>query len=470
MDSQPDKDFDRLSRLVASIIGAPIGLVTVFDAERQWFTSSVGVDQTEAPVSTSFCAHAIAEKSKPYLLVPDATLDPRFASAPLVVGPPHLRFYVGAPIVVKGQRVGTLCVLDTVPHHDLPQSVIDELVDLAGVASSLFALKDEARVRARTAAALTREEWRHALTLEAGRVGSWIWDLRSNQVEANDILRAMYGITGTGLFPVDKILGAIHPDDLGVVQTALDAAFEGGADFFCEMRVGHSGRWLVGRGRVYQRDAEGKPLIMMGINLDITETKQAADHTRQLLLELNHRVKNTLAMIQSLARQTLRQTSDPAQFIAAFSGRLRTLSETHILLSDRDWSGIGLNALLNKQLGPFLINSPAQLLLEGEDVELPPDQAIGLGLVFNELASNAVRHGALSLASGQVAISWTRPRPDRLDLVWTESGGPPVSPPTERGFGSVLIERSLDKLMTATVDLTFAPQGVQARISIPLAG
>src|SRR5690606_20241126 len=139
------------------------------DKERQWFRACFGVDHvTEALTETSFCAHAIAlPGDEDTLVVLDATQDDRFKDNPLVTGWPGIRFYAGAAVVVNGQKVGSLCVIDTKPRSTLEPGLVEQLVSLAGLTSTLFSLKDEARVRARTAAALVREEWRHALTLEA---------------------------------------------------------------------------------------------------------------------------------------------------------------------------------------------------------------------------------------------------------------------------------------------------------------
>ena len=469
LDTDADPDFDRLTRIAGSMFEAPIVLVSLIDRERQWFKSSVGFDRAETPIEMSFCAHAIAEKSLPALVIPDASTDARFVRNPLVTGSPLVRFYAGAPVTVHGQRIGALGVISPVARAGVDQRLITQLVDLAGAVGSLFELKDEARVRARTAAELIKEEWRHALTLEAGKVGSWVWDLRSKEIVANDIFRSMFGLNPVGAIHADDMFAAIDAADRPVVQSALDITFDEGADYVAEFRA-RSGRWLIGRGRVYQRDSAGKPLIMMGVNIDITEARQAADQTRLLLRELNHRVKNTLAMIQSLARQSLRQAPDPQHFIESFSGRLRTFSDAHTLLADRDWSGIGLIELIHSQVGPFLLTSPQQLLLMGADVHLSPDHSLGLGLILHELASNAVKYGALSQAGGVVDVSWTEGKGPgrRIDLIWKERDGPRVHKPRQRGFGSKLIERSLDKVLESKVTLTYPEDGVEAKISFPV--
>jgi len=472
LDGPPDEDFQRLSRTMAHIFGAEMALFTLIDSERQWFAGCVGVGDTrEAPTETSFCAHMLALSGEDdTLVVLDAGADVRFADNPLVTELPSIRFYAGAPVSVGGHKVGSVCALSASPREAVCDDLLDQLRDLGRLASSMLALKDEARVRARTAAALMREEWRHALTLEAGKVGSWVWDVRSGQLSCNDMFRRMHGLPESGVVRFDDVLAGIHPLDRPRVEAGIEASFREGMDYSAEARIQASGRWLAMRGRVYQRDPEGKPLVMMGASTDITESRQSAEHTKLLLRELNHRVKNTLAMIHSVARQTIRQNPDPQDFIDAFSGRLRTISDAHVLLADRDWSGVHLHEVIAAQLDGGFGADPERAQVHGENIMLPADHAVGLGLVLHELTTNAYRHGAWSGEEGTVRIDWTierEPVPG-LSLTWTESGGPLVEPPAEYGLGARLIERSLAKVLDSRVSLRFDPSGVMAKVWMPL--
>jgi two-component sensor histidine kinase len=469
MDSPSDSDFDRLTSIAARLFNVEYALVTLLDERRQWLKSCFGpIDLKETPVDDSFCAHTITARDDTHMIVPDAADDPRFAGNPFVVGPPGIRFYAGAPITVRGQRLGTLCVLGTRSRNNVSADLIAQLVDLADVAATLVELKDEARVRARTAAELMREEWRHALTLEAGKVGSWLWDMRSGELSCNDTFRRMYGLAETGVVTMDAVFQAVEPEDMAAVQAALDGAFNQGVDFDAEMRVPGTGRWLSARGRVYQRDASGKPLIMMGASLDVTDARRSAEQTRLLLRELNHRVKNTLAMIQSVARQTIRQSPDPQEFIDAFSGR--TLSDTHVLLANRDWEGVQLYEVIAVQLGPDFLTRPDRADVSGADMLLPADHALGLGLILHELTTNAHNYGAWSEDDGIVSIAWEiRDEPAHgIALSWRESGGPKVNRPREAGLGTRLIERSLAKVLDSQVKLDFHPEGVRMDLWMPL--
>ncbi|WP_449511169.1 HWE histidine kinase domain-containing protein [Devosia sp.] len=439
--------------------------------DRQWFRSCVGLgDMSGTGTDVSFCAHTLALPGDEPLVVLDTHHDERFRDNPLVTSWPFLRFYVGAPIIVGGHKIGSLCVLSATPRESADPEMLAQLVDLSGVAAALFALKEEASVRARTAAALLREEWRHALTLEAGKVGSWVWDIRTGEVACNETFRRMYDLPETGAITFAQVLEATQGVDRTAIEAGIEASLRNGVDFNIEARAASTGRWLTMRGRVYQRDTEGKPLIMMGASIDITESKQSADQTRLLLRELNHRVKNTLAMIQSVARQTIRQNPDPRAFIDAFSGRLQTISEAHVLLADRDWSGVHMDEVIAAQLGPNFRSHPDHADVQGEDLMLPADHALGLGLILHELTTNAHRYGAWSTKTGVVSIIWTIQESPRrgLALQWRESGGPAVPAEREYGLGARLIERSLGKVLDSEVKLEFRPEGVAADVWMPL--
>ncbi|MDF2797783.1 MAG: hypothetical protein K0R85_527 [Devosia sp.] len=471
LNAEPDADFDRVTRIAAGVFGAKFALLPLLDAEQQWFRSSFGVNDLQgSPVEGSFCAYTLAQPASEPFVVLDAAADPRFAGKPFSLGGQPVRFYAGASIVVRGQRLGSLCVLDSEPRPEADADQLSQLVDLAEVVASLIALKDEARVRARTAAALIREEWRHALTLEAGKVGSWIWDVPSGEFTCNDTFRRMYGLPESGPIDAQQVLNSLHANDQERLREEIRGTLEEGADFDVEARSADATRWLAMRGRVYQRDANGMPLVMMGASTDISENKLSADNTRLLLRELNHRVKNTLAMIQSVARQTIRQNPDPQSFIEAFSGRLKTISDAHVLLANRDWSGVTMYEVIGSQFGPDFLEDPDRAHVAGENIMLPADHALGLGLILHELTTNTHRYGAWANENGVVDLAWEiTDKPVRgLSLNWRERGGPRVSEPTEYGLGARLIERSLAKVLDSKVDLRFNPAGVEASIWMPL--
>jgi PAS domain S-box-containing protein len=217
--------------------------------------------------------------------------------------------------------------------------------------------------------------------------------------------------------------------------------------------------------------ADGSVDKLLSVSRDITETKQSEDHQRLLINELNHRVKNTLATVQSIASQTLRnaETLDEAQ--AAFEARLFALSRAHNVLTRENWEGASLRAIITEAIAPYSNARENRLHLQGPDVRLPPRMALALAMALQELATNAVKYGALSNDAGEITIEWRldgTKAPPCLHLRWEESGGPVVQAPKRRGFGTRLIERSLALDLEGDVRIEFAPTGVICTVDAPL--
>ncbi|MBZ9678837.1 sensor histidine kinase [Mesorhizobium sp. ES1-1] len=472
LDTAADADFDRVSRLAAALMKAPIALVTLLDNKRQWFKSCLGLEETETATDISFCAHAISAGDEP-MVVTDATADRRFEANPLVTGKHHIRFYAGAPMVVAGARIGTLCVLDRTPHAFHSAAELDQLKMLAGLAASLFTLKDAKRSGALAEVALAREEKRRAIALDAASLASWAWDIRGDVIECDALLPQLFNLPSSTRLRARDIIAAIDPRDVHQTEARFRDALAGGDDYFGEYRVkgSHPPRWIATRGRIIDRDSDGKPTLVFGVNYDISERKLGEERQRLLLRELNHRVKNTLATVQALATQTVRHARRPSEFLEAFGSRLQALGVAHNLLSDREWRGIGIRELVQLEVRPFDSADQPRITISGADLLLSPDQAVGLGLILHELASNALQYGSLSVASGTVDLGWTTEGGKgnrRLVLTWTESGGPRVAPPERQGFGSILIRRSLAKIISSEVTHEFRPEGVFAEVSMPL--
>ena len=188
-----------------------------------------------------------------------------------------------------------------------------------------------------------------------------------------------------------------------------------------------------------------------------------------LIEELNHRVKNTLALMQAIAVQTFRGASRDER--TKFEGRLGALAEAHNLLSQEKWQGSELKDVIGRVLQPFLLNNPDRIRMNGPTVPLSPRLAVVLSMIVHEIATNAAKYGALSNDTGTVALDWTvaedAPKP-RLRLIWRETGGPPVTAPVQRGFGSRLIERSARDQLGGEATVDFLPRGVVCTISCTL--
>ncbi len=205
---------------------------------------------------------------------------------------------------------------------------------------------------------------------------------------------------------------------------------------------------------------------------DITERKAAEQRAKLLIDELNHRVKNTLATVQSLASQSARGTLTSAAFRESFEGRLIALSKAHDQLTQHHWESADLRELVSGSLAPYA--GVERLVLRGEDVVLRPRAVLALAMAFHELATNATKYGALSTPGGRIEIRW---RPVRLEegdgrvllrIDWLEEGGPLVGEPNQRGFGSKLIEGSISAELGGRAGLIFAAEGLRCEMLIPL--
>jgi PAS domain S-box-containing protein len=207
--------------------------------------------------------------------------------------------------------------------------------------------------------------------------------------------------------------------------------------------------------------------------VNLTKDRREQERLRYLLDELNHRTQNTLATVLAMAAQTLRGMADEA-VIAAFEGRVLALSKVQGLLGLESWDGLGLRDVLNEILQPIGLGDDreSRFSMSGPDARLRPKTALTLGMVFHELASNAVQHGALSSdGAGRIDITWTveaAAQADRMRLRWQESGGPTVTPPNRKGFGSRLIESGLAQELDGDVRLSYEPAGLLCEIAMPL--
>ena len=205
------------------------------------------------------------------------------------------------------------------------------------------------------------------------------------------------------------------------------------------------------------RDETGEVVGVAVIHRDISARKDAERRRQLLINELNHRVKNTLASVHSIARQTLRNSTDVDAACEAFEGRLLALSRAHNVLTRESWEGANLTEIVAEALAPYSDLHEDRIILNGPEVRLQPGFALSMAMVLQELATNAVKYGALSNASGQLKIAWKLTVLDeeqQLQLEWTEQGGPPVVAPSRRGFGSRLLKQGIDGQKTIHFDLT----------------
>lgn len=204
--------------------------------------------------------------------------------------------------------------------------------------------------------------------------------------------------------------------------------------------------------------------------VDLTQRKAAEKHQLLLMAELDHRVKNTLALVMSISTRTLSSEDTLDGFHKAFTGRIQALAATHNLLADRSWSNLRLKDVITSEFAPFVEQSAGRVHMHGLDLSVAPRAAIAVGLIVHELTTNAVKYGALSNDAGAITITALETQPDSqsIEFMWTERGGPRVDQPKRRGFGRTVIARSLQYSPHGSCELLFEPEGVTCKFAIPI--
>jgi PAS domain S-box-containing protein len=294
-------------------------------------------------------------------------------------------------------------------------------------------------------------------------------------LRVNEAICAITGYSREDLL-ASKLFRFTHPDDADPDREGFRKQVAGELEFYSvEKRfIRKDGRviWLSVRSSPV-RDADNRLLYLVRVVQDITERKAAEQRQKLLMDELNHRVKNTLATVQSLASQTARGAHTPAVFRERFEGRLIALSKAHDQLTSHHWESADLRELLSGSLAPYAGAGPERVVLRGEDVILRPRAVLTLAMAVHELTTNAAKYGALSVPGGRIEIHWQPERDangrSQLRIEWKEQGGPSVAVPEQRSFGSKLIEGSIAAELGGTARLVFEPNGLRCEIVIPLA-
>jgi PAS domain S-box-containing protein len=220
------------------------------------------------------------------------------------------------------------------------------------------------------------------------------------------------------------------------------------------------------------RDKSGSIIQHFASFTDQTAQMDERANSKMLIDELNHRVKNTLATVQSIVKQSTRTATDPKVIRESIESRIFALSRSHDILARENWKGAGLHDLIEAALEPFSVTGDRRerFTVEGDNIRLSPKAALALSIAFNELATNAFKYGTFSNNGGTVAVAWTlMPSAEgkRLILHWREQGGPPVTPPSQTGFGTQVIERGLAHELGGIVDLDYRPTGLICTIDVP---
>ena len=331
-----------------------------------------------------------------------------------------------------------------------------EIVGAAKIARDAGpALRDQARIR----------ESERKFRMLADNISQFAWIGEANG-DISWYNQRWYDYTGTTLEEMEGWgwRATQHPDHVQHVEQSWTKALASGEDWediFPLRRHDGEWRWFLSRAKPIRNEA-GEIVCWFGTNTDITEQREQAEQIRLLLLEVNHRSKNMLSTIQSLAR---RSAPDEEGFLSRFENRVRSLAVNQDILVDREWREVPAAELVRRQLD-FLDQTPGTIGAEGPDMALSPRAAEVIGMAIHELATNSLKYGALSTRGGRVEINWSaRDDGTGLTFSWTESNGPPVTAPIESGFGTTLIRDVPRHNLGAEVELDYLPEGLRWRLT-----
>lgn len=311
---------------------------------------------------------------------------------------------------------------------------------------------------------LRQSEARLRFMIKAGRLGTWSLNLADRRLIASDECKRNFGRPAGDPFTYEDLIASVLPADRERMQAAVAASIAHRTDYDIEYRATTpSGevRWIQVRGQPSYR-ADGTPLSMAGVTIDVTDRKRGEEHRELLAAELTHRVKNSMATMQSIAHQTLRNATDLDEARRSLDARLQSLSAAHDVLTRENWEGATLAEVVAETLRPFR-SGRGRFSVGGPDIRMTPRAALAFVMALHELATNAVKYGALSVEAGRVIVNWDivdGTAPERLRLRWEEIGGPAVTPPTRTGFGSRMIERALASEIGGTAEIEYRPRGI----------
>lgn len=505
LDTPEEQAFDDLVFVAARACAVPIALITLLDADRQWFKARFGLDVCETEIEHSVCQIDIDRAD--LLEIVDLTADGRTMGNPLVTGKRHFRAYAGAPLVLRsGVVVGRLCVIDTIPRPEglsvRERSMLQALARLASenlelrrvanasdrkttlqtalveIAETIRGSRDTKQMASATAAIVGR-----VLSTDRAGFGSVDEAVETIDVETDWTAPGTTSIAGRHRLDAyeDLMAPLAHGEPLVVWDALSDertlhnprAPMRIGVRSLVDMPVREQGKtiavFFVHSAHPRAWPAEEIAFLRSAADrLEAGVAQHRAEQQQRIVNgEIAHRLKNTLTMVQAIASQTLRTIPD-REAVYAFERRLIALSAAHDALLDSNWTQTDLRTVASTVLDT--VGFADRCTLEGPPVALRPRAALSFSLIVHELLTNACKYGALSNDDGRVSLTWrvaeSGVADDLLVIRWHESGGPPVTAPERRGFGSKLI--SIGLVGSGGVSLRYERSGFSADLQASL--
>jgi PAS domain S-box-containing protein len=338
------------------------------------------------------------------------------------------------------------------------------------LAALISKVTQEINERKQADIALKESEAQLQQALTAGQVVAFTWDLTTGRSQRSENVSEILGFgphSAPQECPTD-FLAHVHPEDRSNFETLIKELCPERPSYLSSFRFTRpDGReiWLEESGTA-EFDATGHYLRLKGLTRDITERKRAEERQRLLVRELDHRVKNVLASVATVAQRTRQGSASMDEFLQAFEGRIQAMANAHALLSRSHWEGVNLVELVRRELAPCVGEGTANI--EGPDVLLTAEATQAIAIVLHELVTNASKYGALSTLQGRITVRWDwRDTKEWLSLQWIEADGPTVDVPSETGYGIRAIRQLIPHELGGAVDLTFDTGGLRCRIELP---
>src|SRR5580698_7907859 len=331
----------------------------------------------------------------------------------------------------------------------------------------MVAHMDEGARQTRNDAELAIEQERASLALDAAQMGEFEWEIADDRLIVSERMARITGLPA-GAMPAERgnaVYRYVHPEDVEALQRSVAAGLLKDGRYEVEYRMirPDNGRTLwMSSAASTRRAADGTIRRIIGVVRDVTERRSEDNARNALVAELDHRVKNVLASVQSLAAQSARKTTSLDAFLKTFAGRLDAMASAHTLLTATRWRGADIGNIAAAELGGL---APGQARWSGPEILLNPRATNALTLALHELATNAVKFGALSADTGRVSVTWTQRSGGGFELHWVERGGPSVNAPSRRGFGATLLERVTGRELGGQAKIDFLAGGVRATIT-----